>query len=176
LKKTIPEPSDIDGFIISFSQKHIIPVEMKEKFPLELKDGSKLYVIDASIPTSEFGLRFSAPYNESSYNINEMVTLDILKTDQIYPDVDSYTKSIINSKTFNEYAKLITFDDVDINGIPAKKIEYINDEYYIPLKMLNYVMLIDRNVFVFTYGEDFEIYPKFLNTIEKIVKSFQIIN
>ena len=130
-------------------------------------------VIDALIPPSEFGLRFIAQYNESSYNINEMVTLDIFKEDQIYPDVDAYTKSIINSKTFNEYAKLITFDDVDINGIPAKKIEYINDEYYIPLKMLNYVMLIDRNVFVFTYGEDFEIYPKFLNTIEKIVKSFK---
>src|SRR5688572_22709164 len=44
-------------------------------------------VMDASIPISEFGLRFSAPYNESSHNINEMVTLDILKTDQIYPDV-----------------------------------------------------------------------------------------
>jgi hypothetical protein len=132
-------------------------------------------VIDASIPISEFGLRFSAPYNVSSHNINEMVTLDILKTDQIYPG-DTYSKLIINSKAFQEYYKLITFDDVDINGIPAKKIEYINDEFSIPLKMLNYVIVVDRNVFTFTYGEDFETYPKFLNTIEKIVKSFQIIN
>ena len=42
-------------------------------------------VIDAPIPPSEFGLRFIAQYNESSYNINEMVTLDIFKEDQIYP-------------------------------------------------------------------------------------------
>ena len=79
-------------------------------------------VIDAPIPLSEFGLRFSAPYNESSHNINEMVTLDILKTGQIiYPDVDTYTNSIINSDTFQEYHKLLTFDDIEINGIPAKK-------------------------------------------------------
>ena len=51
-----------------------------------------------------------------------MVTLDILKTGQIiYPDVDTYTNSIINSDTFQEYHKLLTFDDIEINGIPAKK-------------------------------------------------------
>ena len=42
--------------------------------------------------------------------------------------------------------------------------------------MLNYVILLDKNVFRFTYGEDYETYPKYLDTIEKIVKSFQIIN
>jgi len=114
---------------------------------------------------------------ESKNNINEMVTLDILKTGQIiYPDVDTYTNLIINSDTFQEYYKLLTFDDIEINGIPAKKIEYsTGDEFPIPL-MLNYVILLDRNVFRFIYVEDFETYPKYLDTIEKIVKSFQRIN
>jgi len=34
IKKPTNDPYDIDGFIISQSKKHILPVEMKEKFPV----------------------------------------------------------------------------------------------------------------------------------------------
>ena len=34
LKKPLNDPYDVDGFIISLSQRHILPVEMKEKFPV----------------------------------------------------------------------------------------------------------------------------------------------
>lgn len=45
-KKGISDPYDVDSFLISLSQKHILPVEMKEKFPV-LEKNSRYFGIDA---------------------------------------------------------------------------------------------------------------------------------
>lgn len=37
LKKSTNDPYDVDGFVISLSQKHILPIELKEKFPVANK-------------------------------------------------------------------------------------------------------------------------------------------
>jgi len=39
LKKPVSDPYDVDAFIISYSQKHILPVEIKEKFPFTATRG-----------------------------------------------------------------------------------------------------------------------------------------
>ena len=45
LKKATTDPYDVDGFVVSLSQKHILPIEIKEKFPT---DGRKRHFgIDA---------------------------------------------------------------------------------------------------------------------------------
>ncbi len=46
LKKPTNDPCDVDGFIISLSQKHILQIEMKEKFPV-LKKRERYFGIDA---------------------------------------------------------------------------------------------------------------------------------
>lgn len=46
LKKSANDPYDVDSFIISLSQKHILPVELKEKFPV-LKKNDRYFGIDA---------------------------------------------------------------------------------------------------------------------------------
>ena len=46
LKKPLNDPYDVDSFLLSISQKHILPMEIKEKFPREAKDG-KFFGIDA---------------------------------------------------------------------------------------------------------------------------------
>jgi len=45
-KKVVADPYDVDSFIISLSQKHIFPVEMKEKFPV-LKSNERYFGLDA---------------------------------------------------------------------------------------------------------------------------------
>jgi hypothetical protein len=46
LKKPLNDPYDVDSFIMSLSQKHIFPMEIKEKFPA--KNGNELFFgIDA---------------------------------------------------------------------------------------------------------------------------------
>ncbi len=48
LKKPTNDPYDVDAFIISKSQKHVFPVEVKEKFPATNNRGDKEYFgIDA---------------------------------------------------------------------------------------------------------------------------------
>jgi hypothetical protein len=42
MKKPIADLYDIDGFVISLSQKHILPIELKEKFPV-LKERALLW-------------------------------------------------------------------------------------------------------------------------------------
>ena len=46
VKKPTNDPYDVDGFIISLSQKHILPIEMKEKFPV-LTTRERYFGIDA---------------------------------------------------------------------------------------------------------------------------------
>ena len=46
LKKPIADLYDVDGFIISLSQKHILPIELKEKFPV-LTARERFFGIDA---------------------------------------------------------------------------------------------------------------------------------
>jgi hypothetical protein len=46
MKKPIADLYDVDGFLISLSQKHILPIELKEKFPV-LKDRERYFGIDA---------------------------------------------------------------------------------------------------------------------------------
>ena len=45
-KKGVADPYDVDSFLISYSQKHILPIEMKEKFPV-LKKQERYFGIDA---------------------------------------------------------------------------------------------------------------------------------
>ena len=46
LKKPLNDPYDIDSFLVSISQKHVFPMEIKEKFPAPSRDG-KFFGIDA---------------------------------------------------------------------------------------------------------------------------------
>jgi hypothetical protein len=46
VKKPTNDPYDVDGFIISLSQKHILPIEIKEKFPV-LTKRERYFGIDA---------------------------------------------------------------------------------------------------------------------------------
>jgi hypothetical protein len=46
LKKPLNDPYDVDSFLMSISQKHVLPMEIKEKFAREAKDG-KFFGIDA---------------------------------------------------------------------------------------------------------------------------------
>lgn len=46
LKKPLNDPYDVDSFLMSISQKHILPMEIKEKFPRDTRDG-KFFGIDA---------------------------------------------------------------------------------------------------------------------------------
>lgn len=46
LKKAANDPYDVDSFIISLSQKHILPIELKEKFPV-LTKRDRYFGIDA---------------------------------------------------------------------------------------------------------------------------------
>lgn len=46
LKKPLGDPYDVDNFLISLSQKHIFPMEIKEKFPATARDGN-YFGIDA---------------------------------------------------------------------------------------------------------------------------------
>lgn len=39
LRKPINDPYDIDSFLLSISQKHVLPIEIKQKFPAEARDG-----------------------------------------------------------------------------------------------------------------------------------------
>jgi len=70
LKKPLNDPYDIDAFIMSISQKHIFPVEIKEKFP-GINRSEKFFGIDAG--RIMMLLRLCLP-NESNaiYLIREM--------------------------------------------------------------------------------------------------------
>lgn len=46
LKKPLNDPSDVDSFLMSLSQKHIFPMEIKEKFPGQ-NGGEQFFGIDA---------------------------------------------------------------------------------------------------------------------------------
>lgn len=46
LKKPANDPYDIDAFVVSLSMKHVLPVELKEKFPI-LKPKARQFGIDA---------------------------------------------------------------------------------------------------------------------------------
>jgi len=46
MRKVVTDPYDVDGFLLSFSQKHIFPIEMKEKFPV-YTDKERYFGIDA---------------------------------------------------------------------------------------------------------------------------------
>lgn len=39
LRRSINDPYDIDSFLLSISQRHVLPIEIKEKFPAEARDG-----------------------------------------------------------------------------------------------------------------------------------------
>jgi len=47
LKKPVNDPYDVDQFAISLSQKHIFPMEIKEKFAATENSSSKFFGIDA---------------------------------------------------------------------------------------------------------------------------------
>lgn len=46
LKKPLNDPYDVDSFMMSISQKHVFPMEIKEKFPGQNRDG-QFFGIDA---------------------------------------------------------------------------------------------------------------------------------
>jgi hypothetical protein len=46
LKKPLNDPYDVDSFLVSISQRHILPMEIKEKFPRDTREG-KFFGIDA---------------------------------------------------------------------------------------------------------------------------------
>ncbi len=70
LKKPLNDPYDVDSFLVSISQKHIFPMEIKEKFPGERRDG-KFFGID--VGRVMMMLRLGIPNDSNSvYLIREL--------------------------------------------------------------------------------------------------------
>ena len=70
LRRPTNDPYDVDGFIVSLSQKHIFPIELKEKFPV-LEKRERYFGIDAG--RIMMLLRLCIPNNtDALYIVREM--------------------------------------------------------------------------------------------------------
>jgi hypothetical protein len=145
-----------------------------KQYNFSLKYPSTWNIKDSSIPFfSELGLKISAPYDPTAPNPTEYVTLDVLK--ETGSSLDSFSKSVIDGMKYTTINfKLLKNEDVYINDIPSKKMEYTQYVPFFNMVKLNYLIKVGDNLFTFTFGEDMQTYTKYLDKIESIIKTFKI--
>ena len=117
-------------------------------------------------PFSIIGLKISAPYNPDSPNYTEYVTLDL--SEKIDP-----VSFMDDMKHMYPGFELLKNEDVNINNHPSKKMEYIQALPDFKMEKLNYLIQAGENTFTFTYGEDLETYPRYVDKIESLINTFE---
>ncbi len=71
MKKPMADPYDVDKFIVSLSQKHVLPIKMKETFPV-ITNKDRYYVIDTD--RIMVLLRISIPSDSNAVYIVRQIT------------------------------------------------------------------------------------------------------